>query len=168
MTETKIPCKCDPPGSGEEYCTGDCGVTHAFNPGTAVPVCYECGHPKEDHTPWPIPPLADPSGMLGWTNQEVANMLAVKDAERERLRDAFKTESDALFNLINGVKKELISRDWLIEGRGSYEWDDDRYRHEARLAFDAAKAVLQEAVEPGRIRYLAVLGPEPTNSERKG
>lgn len=39
------------------------------------------------------------------------------------------------------VKAEIAGRDWLNdEGRGSYEWDDDRYKHEFGFAVEAIKA----------------------------
>lgn len=78
-------------------------------------------------------------------------------AKGQALADAFKLESDALFDVINGVKKELKSRDWLLEGRGPYRYDDDRYREEAGLAFDVVRGIVEAAVKPGRERYEAAL-----------
>lgn len=87
-------------------------------------------------------------------------MKQERDAASEQVRalvEAVKVESDALFNVINGVKKELSSRDWLLEGRGPYRYDDDRYREEAGLAFDAMRTLVQQIVIPARERYYAAM-----------
>ena len=78
-------------------------------------------------------------------------------AERDALVEAFKLESDALFDVINGVRKELTSKDWMLEGRGPYQWDDDEYREEAKRAFDLIRDVVEQAVQPGRERYDAAI-----------
>ncbi len=83
--------------------------------------------------------------------------MSTENSITDRLAEAFKQESDALFDVINGVKQELKSRDWIFEGRGPYQWDDDRYREEAGLAFAAMKDIVEKAVRPARERYDAVL-----------
>lgn len=63
--------------------------------------------------------------------------------------DLFKQQSDLLFDTINGVKREIQSRDWILQGRGPYEWDDDEYRNEAGLAFEAIMELLSKAAKDG-------------------
>jgi len=76
--------------------------------------------------------------------------LEAAEAERDRL---LRAESDALFDLINAVKKEILSRDWILEGRGPYEWDDEDYKREAGWAFQAMQEILDKAVKDGRQRF---------------
>ena len=64
-------------------------------------------------------------------------------------------ESDALFDIINEIKKELDARWWIFEGRGSYAWDDDQYRRETGWSFNAIRDLLEIAVRNGRQRYNA-------------
>lgn len=73
--------------------------------------------------------------------------------QRDALLVAFKAESDALFDVINGVKGEITAKGWMFEGRGPYQWDDDQYREEAGRAFEAMRAVVELAIKPARERY---------------
>lgn len=45
-------------------------------------------------------------------------------------------------DFVTALDKALDSRFWLTEGRGSYAWDDDRYRDEFRDASIALRAIL--------------------------
>lgn len=73
----------------------------------------------------------------------IAALEAVIEADRTRIIDG-----------VNAVKAALNSRFWLTEGRGHYEWDDDRYREEFR---DAANAVLEA------FRLLETIGADLSN-----
>lgn len=75
--------------------------------------------------------------------ERIAELEAAIEADRTRIIDA-----------VNGLDCALNSRFWLTEGRGSYEWNDDRYREEFG---DAARAVLK-ALEP-----LRKIGADLTN-----
>jgi len=57
-----------------------------------------------------------------------------------------RAEAAALLHAANAVLAEIKARSWVTEGRGPYEWDDDRYRDETRYAFDAVVAALQPAL----------------------
>jgi hypothetical protein len=41
---------------------------------------------------------------------------------------------------------EIKSRQWLREGRGSYEWNDDDYRREAGWCMDAVRKIAEVAL----------------------
>jgi chromosome segregation ATPase len=45
---------------------------------------------------------------------------------------------------VTAIKKAVSSREWLTEGRGSYEWDDDKWHEE----FAAAAKEILEALAP--------------------
>ena len=79
------------------------------------------------------------------------------EAVEETVVKEFKLDSDALFDIINGVRQELDAKAWMFEGRGPYQWDDDQYREEAGRTFDTIRKVVEEAVKPSRERYDAVL-----------
>ena len=61
--------------------------------------------------------------------ERIAELETTIEADRTRIIDA-----------VNGLDLVLNSRFWLTEGRGPYEWNDDRYREEFG---DAARAVLK-------------------------
>ena len=50
------------------------------------------------------------------------------------------------------VVREVRARDWICEGRGNYEWDDDRYIKETGWALEAIKKIAEEALrESGKL-----------------
>lgn len=71
-------------------------------------------------------------------------------AERDHLRTEVEAAKEQLefdrttcAGFVTALDKALDSRFWLTEGRGSYQWDDDRYREEFRDAAVALKAVIE-------------------------
>ena len=51
-------------------------------------------------------------------------------------------ECDLLWDALNAIEKDMRCRRWITEGRGPYEWDDDRYKDEAGHAFRAVMAII--------------------------
>lgn len=94
--------------------------------------------------------LATLRSQLAAANQRIAGLQAVIEADRTRIIDG-----------VNALEKALNGRFWLTEGRGSYEWNDDRYRQEFG---DAARAVLK-AVEPLRKIGADLTNCPPTTDE---
>ncbi len=72
----------------------------------------------------------------------------VRDVRAERDEALFANELDRrnLHSIVSGIEAEITGRMWMIEGRGSYEWNDDKYRQE----FGWAVKALQEKLEPLR------------------
>ena len=64
--------------------------------------------------------------------------------ERERLEAVIERERTAIAEGVTGLKKAVREREWLGEGRGPYEWDDDRWHDE----FNAAAREILAALEP--------------------
>lgn len=87
-------------------------------------------------------PISDPWRVLA----ELHAVIAAKDAEIERLKGANELDRRSLWAVVRAIDEEITGRMWLIDGRGSYEWDDDRYRRE----FGWAVHALQEKLEPLR------------------
>ena len=79
--------------------------------------------------------------------------------ERDEARAAIESDRTKLADAVTAIDKALDSRFWLTEGRGSYAWDDDRYRQEFR---DAATEIL------GAIKSLRCLAADWSNSPMSG
>lgn len=69
-------------------------------------------------------------------------VLALQDARREivRLKALLNRDATGLAEGLVQCQKAVRSREWVLESRGPYEWDDDRYKDEAGFA-------LREVVE---------------------
>jgi len=82
-----------------------------------------------------------------WNNPSLQSQAAaLAEATRER-NEAFRAnEHDrAVVSEVRGTfLAALARRSWLLEGRGSYEWDDDRWKAE----FGEAVKELGEAIQP--------------------
>lgn len=73
--------------------------------------------------------------LLDKVSQDVARLQKERDEAKEQLE--FDRTKCAEF--LTALTQCMDSRFWLTEGRGSYEWDDDRYRSEFK---EAAKELL--------------------------
>ncbi len=78
-------------------------------------------------------PDAAPLSAEEQIQQHRNNFASILEAERTKVADA-----------VNALKKAIRQREWLRLGRGSYEWDDDRWRDE----FSAAVEEVWEAIKP--------------------
>lgn len=103
----------------------------------------------------------------GWNGVENSKILATffddeierLTRERDEARAAIESDRTKLADAVTEIDKALDSRFWLTEGRGSYAWDDDRYRQEFR---DAATEIL------GAIKSLRSLAADWSNSPMSG
>jgi len=80
----------------------------------------------------------------------------------ETYRKALEDDASGLWRVTNQIKKEIESRYWITEGRGCYEWNDERYRDETRLAFEAVLKLIENVQHPAQRRFHEVL----TNRQR--
>uniref|UniRef100_A0A6M3KTE1 Uncharacterized protein n=1 Tax=viral metagenome TaxID=1070528 RepID=A0A6M3KTE1_9ZZZZ len=71
-------------------------------------------------------------------------------------RKALEDDASDLWKVTNAIKKEIESREWIMEGRGSYAWDDDRYRDETRLAFEVVLELIKGVQHPAQLRFHGV------------
>ncbi len=78
-------------------------------------------------------------------NQDHAELLRLR-AEVETLRDALYRDKTGLAAALAAINDEVNGRRWICEGRGSYAYDDDRYRQETRWALDAIGKIATDAL----------------------
>ena len=69
---------------------------------------------------------------------------AQAEATAKAIGEQLEADRSAVSDGVTAITKAINSRFWLTEGRGSYEWDDERYRDE----FGAAVKEIQAALEP--------------------
>ena len=93
--------------------------------------------------------------------EEVARMGLVPRSEVERLQDTLERERSQVATGIGAVKEAIRKREWLRLGRGSFEWDDERWKDEFGHAIDE----ILQAMEP--LRSIACDWSDcPTDRER--
>lgn len=53
-------------------------------------------------------------------------------------------EKEVMIQAFDKVRKLFESRSWIMEGRGSYRYDDDRYKEEVRYLYDEFDALQKD------------------------
>lgn len=81
----------------------------------------------------------------GWREElsEIARLrekLAAVEGERDAARQALEHDRAKVITACNQFNDAFARRSWLLDSRGPYEWDDDRYRDEFRGAYDELAA----------------------------
>jgi cob(I)alamin adenosyltransferase len=66
--------------------------------------------------------------------QQLLGTIDELRAEVVRLRTLLHRDHTGLAAALGDVVREAEARLWVVDGRGSYEWDDERYRKETGLA----------------------------------
>jgi hypothetical protein len=81
--------------------------------------------------------------LAGWAYTEAyaERIVAAMNAQRE-LSEQLECDRSLVADCLTSANQEIDSRHWLTEGRGSYEWDDDRWHSEFLTAAVAIKAAL--------------------------
>ena len=80
-------------------------------------------------------------------------IIAKSQAYCESFKTALEADAADLWRVTNAIKTEIASREWIMEGRGCYAWDDDRYKDETRLAFEAVLKLIAEVQHPAQLRF---------------
>jgi hypothetical protein len=57
-------------------------------------------------------------------------VIELSEAHFVEVLEALHRDQTGLADALLAVRKLALSRSWIVEGRGSYEWDDDRYQEE--------------------------------------
>lgn len=58
-----------------------------------------------------------------------------------------------LWSLVRNIHEAIRRRSWLLDGRGCYEWDDNRYRLEAAYAFEDVDEAIKKALSGSDMQY---------------
>lgn len=75
------------------------------------------------------------------------------EAECKDREEALYVDETGMFETLRRIRKEISSYSWLLESRGPYEWDDDRYKDEAGRCMQAVDKMAAEAEEKSRQRF---------------
>lgn len=65
------------------------------------------------------------------------------------------------------VKRAIEARGWVLDGRGCYEWDDDRYREEAGIAMREAIKIAETALSESGFRVTEAFENRPFLNPRE-
>ena len=95
-------------------------------------------------------------------------------AENVRLRAALHRDRTGLAGALDAVRREVDGRAWILDGRGNYEWDDERYRAEAGYALHEIARICNEALTAsGNLAQQALfpealgISPPPVEHEKE-
>ena len=77
------------------------------------------------------------------SQQVAASALADAERERDAAWTANERDRSIVIDARNAISDAIKRRSWLLTSRGSYEWDDDRYRHEFRQALEEIEKPLE-------------------------
>ena len=109
-----------------------------------------------DYAQWAQGEIAR-AALAATPEQSLSAITAPLEAKIAALEGAIERDRTIVADGVTALKKELDSRHWLTEGRGSYEWNDDKFREE----FHAAGVALLSAMQP-----LVTLAADLSNSPR--
>jgi hypothetical protein len=81
-------------------------------------------------------------------------------AEVERLRKLIDRDRTGLAKALVDVRARAQASYWIVEGRGSYEWNDDRYRRETGKALEEIGGIATKALRESGDRAHSAFHPE--------
>ena len=84
----------------------------------------------------------------------------------KQLENAIDADVADLWQVTNAIRKEIESREWIVEGRGSYTFDDEKYREEAGYAFDAIRDIIRDVQPPAQKRFKEVMANATTVQQK--
>lgn len=85
----------------------------------------------------------------------LASTVLALVAEVKRLQLVLDRDGTGLAQGLAAIVKRVRSGWWITEGRGSYEWDDDRYRDETRIVLEEVQELAQTALRESGKRAAA-------------
>lgn len=77
----------------------------------------------------------------------VASLRTQAMAALQRAAEALDRDRTGLSTALAAIRIVVEGRTWLLEGRGPYEWDDDRYKEEAGAAMREVVQIATRALE---------------------
>lgn len=82
--------------------------------------------------------------------RDAGDLIDQLTRERDEARAALEHDRSIVIGAVNSFKEAFARRSWLLDGRGPYEWDDDRYRDEFHAAYDELAAPIEALCKVGR------------------
>jgi len=89
-----------------------------------------------------IDSLSNKMAAAEYTINIAKGMLDTAEAQLKASKAANERDRTVVAEGIIGIERALKAHEWLRLGRGSYEWDDDKWKDEFGIAFDAVHAAL--------------------------
>lgn len=86
------------------------------------------------------------AGHAAASEPTAAQEIVVLQAQIAHLEDALHRDKTGLAAALGQIRATVNGRAWVAEGRGPYEWDDDRYRAEAGDALRTVAAIAESAL----------------------
>lgn len=84
-------------------------------------------------------------------NESFVEKIVELETEVARLKALLDRDQTGLAQALCKVKDAVQSRSWVLESRGPYEWDDDRYKDETGRAMREVVEIATKALaESGR------------------
>jgi hypothetical protein len=138
-----------------------------------VEVCCQCGEPRfpqkqqagdETKVGWPAcvnekceaygEQVASAAYRTPISDEQRAEILAILSrripAPASPLREAqaaLERDRTQVAGCVSAIKDTIRAYDWLLDGRGCYEWDDDRWHDEFRKASSAIWAAIEPMIK---------------------
>jgi hypothetical protein len=89
---------------------------------------------------------AKEAGRIAEQRDAVKAELAERDARVTELTAALDRDQTGLANALGAIKQRVGAGWWITEGRGSYAWDDDRYRRETAIVLGDVAELASKAL----------------------
>jgi len=89
---------------------------------------------------------------------EVKMAKSSEDIYKQALED----DATDLWHVTNEIRKEIKRREWICEGLGPYQYDDNEYREETRRAFDAILNLIEGVQRPASNRFHKIINDART------
>lgn len=99
------------------------------------------------------------SKVAEWARQakDLQRQLEAAQTREQDLVEALEADATDLWAVTNAIKEVIQAKDWIVQGRGPYEWDDDCYKEEAGRAFAEVLTLIARVQKPAANRFHSVL-----------
>lgn len=155
-----------------------CGSTKLSVGATTAERICEDGHrftppetggvvPTEQYSDSTLEHMQKTTSQYDRTCRVLAADLLRQRKEIERLRGLLHRDQTGLASALVDIKQLTRAYYWIVEGRGSYRWDDDEYQQETARALDAIGNRATVALRESGNRADAAFHPEHTKAKQQ-
>lgn len=104
----------------------------------------ECGEHLSTPQPAPEAEVRSEARLQAGTSALADDLIEAQSARLAELEHAIDRDRYVVAAALGSIRTAIRGHSWLMDGRGPYEWDDDRYREE----FGDAISNIEKALEP--------------------